>query len=151
MYPLRGDAGRGGSGCAALSAKLRAHVRHCTLVMLFDQPAPPPFVGVYLDRVSDIDICANRMSGLLYGVMSRDYYGALQLVDNAIDGPVGRCLGQLDGSVGQYGLFIDCNQTQGCRIENNRIRHYWTGIYLRHAAESSLIADNRIARSAGTM
>src|SRR3569833_1526531 len=70
-------------------------------------------------------ICANRTSGLLYGVMSRDYYGALQIVDNAIDGPVGRFLGQLDASVGQYGLFIDSNHTQGCRIENNRIRHYW--------------------------
>lgn len=129
----------------------RVRVRHCTLVMLSEQPVPPPLVGVYLDGVTDIDIRANRMSALLYGVMSRDYYGALQIVDNAIDGPVGRFLGQLDASVGQYGLFIDSNHTQGCRIENNRIRHYWIGIYLRHAAEGSLVADNRIARSAGAM
>lgn len=133
-----------------LESCTRVRVEHCALaVVLSPLQAPPSYVGINLNSVTDVDLIANRLDNFLVGILSQDYQGGLHITDNAIAGITGRFLGQIDGSIGQYGIRIDTNHTQACRIENNRIRHFWVGISLLHNAAGSLISGNRISRSAG--
>ncbi|MEQ1741701.1 MAG: DUF6519 domain-containing protein [Candidatus Nitrotoga sp.] len=128
----------------------RVRVEHCALAVVVSQlQAPPSYVGINLSSVTDVDLTANRLDNFLVGILSQDYQGGLRITDNAIAGITGMFLGQADGSNGQYGIRIDTDHTQACRIENNRIRHFWVGISLRHNAVGSLISGNRISRSAG--
>ena len=130
----------------------RVRVEHCALaVVLSPTQAPPSYVGINLSSVTDVDLIANRLDNFLVGILSQDYQGGLHITDNAIAGITGTFLGQADSSIGQYGIQIDTAYTQACRIENNRIRHFWVGISLRHNASGSLISGNRISRSAGIM
>ncbi|RFC36159.1 MAG: copper-binding protein (NosD) [Candidatus Nitrotoga sp. SPKER] len=133
-----------------LESCTRVRVEHCALaVVLSPLQAPPSYVGINLNNVTDVDLIANRLDNFLIGILSQDYQGGLHITDNAIAGLTGRFLGQIDGSIGQYGIRIDTNHTQACRIENNRIRHFWVGISLLHNAAGSHISGNRISRSAG--
>ena len=128
----------------------RVWVEHCALaVVVSSQQAPPSYFGIFLSNVTDVDLIANRLDNFVVGILSQDYQGSLHITDNAIAGITGTFLGQADGSNGQYGIRIDTNYTQACRIENNRIRHFWVGISLLHNAAGSLIFGNRISRSAG--
>lgn len=129
---------------------MRVRVEHCVLaVTVTPLQAPPSYVGINLSGVRDVDLTANRLDNFLIGILSSDYQDGLRINDNAIAGITGVFLGQDGSSLGQYGIRIDTDHTQACRIENNRIRHFWVGISLRHQAAGSLIADNRISRSAG--
>ncbi len=128
----------------------RVRVEHCALsAVVPETQTPPSYVGINLSGVTDVELIANRLDNFLIGILSSDYQGGLRITDNAIAGITGMFLGQADGSNGQYGIWIDTNNTQACRIENNRIRHFWVGISLRHNAVGSLISGNRISRSAG--
>jgi len=128
----------------------RVRVEHCAMAVVVAQlPIPPYYVGIYLNSGAEIDLIANRLDNLLVGIMSHDLQGGLRITDNAIAGITGVFLSQDGGSLGQYGIRIDTDHTQACRIENNRIRHFWVGISLRHQAMGSLVAGNRISRSAG--
>ena len=128
----------------------RVRVEHCALsVVVPETQTPPSYVGINLSGVTDVELIANRLDNFLIGILSSDYQGGLRIADNAIDGTTGLFLNQPDGSNGQYGIRIDTDHTQPCRIENNRIRHFWVGISLRRQAVGSLVADNRISRSAG--
>lgn len=128
----------------------RVRVEHCALaVVVPPTQTTPSYVGINLSGVTDVDLISNRLDNFLVGIMSHDYQGGLRITDNAIAGITGVFLGQADGSMGQYGVRIDTDHTQACRIESNRIRHFWVGISLRHQAVGSLIAGNRISRSAG--
>ncbi|MEO6423679.1 MAG: DUF6519 domain-containing protein [Candidatus Nitrotoga sp.] len=128
----------------------RVRVEHCALaVLVAPLQTPPLYVGINLNNVTDVDLIANRLDNFLVGILSQDYQGGLHITDNAIAGITGMFLGQVDGSNGQYGIRIDTDYTQACRIENNRIRHFWVGISLLHNATGSLISGNRISRSAG--
>ncbi len=133
-----------------LDSCTRVRVEHCALAVVASPlQAPPLYVGINLSSVTDVDLIANRLDNFLVGILSQDYQGGLHITDNAIAGITGRFLGQVDGSNGQYGIRIDTDHTQACRIENNRIRHFWVGISLLHNAAGSLISGNRISRSAG--
>ena len=138
--------------CAAVSGKLHAGTGG-TLCALRrgsrDANAALLRVGINLSGVTDVELIANRLDNFLVGILSSDYQGGLRIADNAIDGITGLFLNQPGSSLGQYGIRIDTDHTQPCRIENNRIRHFWVGISLRHQAVGSLVADNRISRSAG--
>lgn len=128
----------------------RVRVEHCVLaVTVPSTQAPPSYIGINLSGVTDVDLIANRLDNFFVGIMSSDYQGGLNITGNAIAGITGTFLGQANGSYGQYGIRIDTDHTQACRIENNRIRHFWVGIQLRHQAVGSLVAGNRISRSAG--
>jgi len=128
----------------------RVQVKHCTLaIVVSPTQTTPPYIGINLSSGTDIDLIANRLDNFLVGILSQGYQGGLHITDNAIAGTTGVFLGQADGSNGQYGIRIDSNYTQACRIENNRIRHFWVGISLLHNAAGSLISGNRISRSAG--
>jgi nitrous oxidase accessory protein NosD len=128
----------------------RVRVGHCALaVVVPGAQTPPSYVGINLSGVADVELVANRLDNFLIGILSSDYQGDLRIADNAIAGITGMFLGQADGSNGQYGIRIDTDHTQACRIESNRIRHFWVGISLRHNAMGSLISGNRISRSAG--
>ncbi|CAH1388068.1 DUF6519 domain-containing protein [Candidatus Nitrotoga sp. M5] len=130
----------------------RVRVQHCTLAVAAspDNKTTPPYVGINLSSGTDIDLIANRLDNFTVGILSQDYQGGLHIADNAIAGATGVFLDQkADGSNGQYGIRIDTNHTQACRIENNRIRNFWVGISLLHNAAGSLISGNRISRSAG--
>ena len=128
----------------------RVRVEYCALaVVVPGTQTPPSYVGINLSGVTDVELVANRLDNFLIGILSSDYQGGLRIVDNAIAGITGMFLGQADGSNGQYGIRIDTDHTQACRIESNRIRHFWVGISLRHNAMGSLISGNRISRSAG--
>lgn len=128
----------------------RVRVEHCALaVVVPGTQTPPSYVGINLSGVTDVELIANRLDNFIIGILSSDYQGGLRIVDNAIDGITGLFLNQPGSSLGQYGIRIDTDHTQPCRIENNRIRHFWVGISLRHNAMGSLISGNRISRSAG--
>ena len=128
----------------------RVRVEHCALAVVFPgTQTPPSYVGINLSGVTDVELVANRLDNFLIGILSSDYQGGLRIADNAIAGITGLFLNQPGSSIGQYGIRIDTDHTQPCRIENNRIRHFWVGISLRHQAVGSLVADNRISRSAG--
>lgn len=133
-----------------LESCTRVRVEHCGLsVVGTGAQMPPSYVGVNLNGVAEIELLANRLDNLLIGILSSDYQGGLRIADNAIEGITGLFLNQAGSSMGQYGIRIDSDHTLPCRIENNRIRHFWVGISLRHQAVGSLVANNRISRSAG--
>ena len=128
----------------------RVRVAHCGLAVVVPSvQATPSFVGINMSGVRDVDLVANRLDNFLIGILSSDYQGGLRISDNVVAGITGLFLGQVDGSNGQYGIRIDTDYHQACRIENNRIHHFWVGISLRDQAVGSLIAGNRISRSAG--
>lgn len=128
----------------------RVRVEHCTLSVLTPEgQTTPAYAGIQLNQVADISLLTNRLANLLVGISVSDYHGDLQITGNDLIGTTGRFLGQLDASTGQYGILIDSEHTFACRIEDNRIRHFWTGIALRRPARGSLIAGNHIARSDG--
>jgi nitrous oxidase accessory protein NosD len=129
----------------------RVRVEQCTLaVEVPPQQATPAYVGIILNSVTDVSLLSNRLQALDIGIQCTGYEGELHIADNAIEGITGVFLNQADSSSGHYGLWIDTDHIDACRIENNRIRHFWVGIYLRDQAEGSIIAGNRISRSAGT-
>lgn len=133
-----------------LESCTRVRVEHCGLaVVVAGTQTPPSYVGINLNGVSEVELLANRMDSMFIGILSSDYQGGLRIADNAIDGITGLFLNQPGSSMGQYGIRIDTDHTLPCRIENNRIRHFWVGVSLRHQAMGSLVADNRISRSAG--
>lgn len=128
----------------------RVRVEHCAFaVVVPSTQATPTYIGISLNHVTDVDVISNRLDNLLIGIMSQDYLGGLNITGNAISGVTGTFLGQGNSAMGQYGIRIDTEHTQACRIENNRIRDFWVGVLLRHQAAGSLVAGNRISRSAG--
>lgn len=129
----------------------RVRVEHCGMrVLSTELETVPPYAGIYLNHGAEISLLTNRLANLSIGITSGDSHGDLHIVGNDITGITARFLGQPDASAGQYGILIDSEHNFACRIQANRIRHFWTGIALRRQAEASLIADNRISRSAGT-
>lgn len=107
-------------------------------------------IGIYLNSGADIRVTANTVDNVSIGILTHDYQDDLRITDNILVGITGLFLGQDNGSLGQYGIWIDTDHTVPCRVENNRIHHFWVGISLRRQAEGSLIAGNRIHRSAGS-
>jgi len=129
----------------------RVRVEHCTLaVTVTAQQAASAFVGINLSGVTDVKLIANRLDNFLIGILSGDHYGSLIITDNTIAGITGTVSGQSDAPnpCGPCGILVAPASAQACRIENNLIRHFWTGIYLGQHAAGSLIAGNRIERNA---
>jgi len=127
-------------------------IRHCVLAVT---PAAtglgaPSYVGVQLSDVAGVRLTANRMSNVEIGIASGDYHGELAIIDNAIEGYTLRIFGQLDGSGGHVGIRIDSEHSGDCRIEGNRLRHFWTGVQLLGQSAGTVVADNRISRSVAT-
>lgn len=128
----------------------QVRVEYCALAVVIPPPqTAPSYVGINLSGVADVDLISNSLDNFLIGILSSDYQGGLHIASNAIEGITGVFLSQADGSMGQYGIRIGTDHSHACRIENNRIGHFWVGISLRHPAVGSLIAGNRISRSAG--
>ncbi len=126
----------------------RLRVEHCEMVV-----TASPFsqhVGIYLDDVSEVNISHNRLLNLAYGLWLSDYEARMEITDNLITGTVADYLGS-NGSWGQYGIWVDTDLNAPCRIENNIIRHFWVGVYLRRHAEGSLVANNRFHRLGGAV
>jgi len=128
----------------------RVRVTHCALAVVVPPvQATPSFVGIHMSGAMDVDLVANRLDNFLIGILSSDYQQGLCISDNAIAGITSLFLGQPDGSNGRYGIRIDSDYSQACRIENNRIDNFWVGISLSNQAVASLVSGNRIHRSAG--
>ncbi|WIM04785.1 MAG: right-handed parallel beta-helix repeat-containing protein [Candidatus Nitricoxidivorans perseverans] len=151
-----------------LESCARVRVERCALIVeAAEAQMPPPYAGIHLNGAADVELIANRLENCLVGIFCDGYpnQGELRIADNAIGGIVGAYtghagtyldheggeIGQGGDSLGQFGIRIDTENIQTCRIENNRIRHFQVGVSLGQQAMGSLVADNRISRSAGTI
>ena len=133
-----------------LQSCTRVRVEHCALVVASLHGTAPSVVGINLNGVTEVELIANRLNNFLVGILSRDYQVGLHIAENTLSGITGAFLDQkAAGSMGHYGIRINTDYTNGCRIENNSISDFWTGIYLGPQATGSLIANNRINRSSG--
>jgi len=128
----------------------KVRVEHCVFAVTTSALQPTnSYIGIYLNSGMDISLIANTLDNVLIGIMTHDYQNDLRITTTPRRNHRS-VSGQDSGSLGQYGIRIDTDHTSACRIENNRIHHFWVGISLRRQAEGSLIAGNHISRSTGT-
>lgn len=137
-----------GAGILYAEECSRLRVQHCELVATAAKPGK--HVGATLVDVSEVSFTSNRLQNLDSGVIAGAYEGRLEISHNHIEGVTSDPVGA-GSSGGTYGVAVANGQSGACRIERNLVRHFITGILLAADADGSVVAHNRISRSAAAM
>lgn len=120
-------------------------VENCEMVVTAS--AFSQHVGIYLTNVSEVSIVNNRLRNLLYGIWLNNYSERMDVCNNLIEGTLADS--PVDNtSWGQVGISVNNELIAPCRIENNLISHFWIAVFLNSFAAGSVVAGNRIHRSA---
>jgi len=122
-------------------AELR--LEQCELDVLTAEPAT--YIGILMHDVRDVSVAGNRLSNLFDGIWVSSYLDRLVIENNHL---AGHCtnIGGLNSSFGHYGIRIDNDFVVPCRIEDNLIDHFWTGVWLGAGTTGSSVSHNRFFR-----
>ncbi len=118
-------------------------VAHCELGMAAQEPTA--YIGIFMQDVRDVTVSDNRLSDLQYGIWVGEHRDRLLIEGNHIEGNnLLMAHGRI--SLGEYGIRIESDAVAPCRIEGNRIEHFWTGVRLGEGTRGSSVIDNRFLR-----
>jgi nitrous oxidase accessory protein NosD len=120
-------------------------VEHCEMVVT--TAGVGGYVGAALDYVSDVSFTRNLLKELDCGVQIGGYAARVEVSYNRMEGISSDAPGG-GTSAGAYGVLID-GETLGCRVQNNIIRYFLTGVFAPVYSSECVVTQNQISRSAG--
>jgi nitrous oxidase accessory protein NosD len=145
----------------AIENATRVRIEHCDLADVSSdavdvQPTHAPstpfgFIGVTVMSGTDLRLLSNRIENVLAGIVTYVYDGILCIAENILQGTRGRFEDDTDASTGVYGIATGGEHTSPCRIENNRISDFWTGVYVGRQAAGSTVSGNEVLRRGGAV
>jgi Family of unknown function (DUF6519)/Right handed beta helix region len=131
---------------AAYCSRLR--VEHCEMAATSMKPGKP--VGAFLFDVVGVSFTRNRLLSLDYGLAIADCAEQVEVGHNHIEGVTGGSLGA-GSSGGSIGVLVKDGDNGACHIHDNVIAQFVTGIRVEVDADNTVVANNRISRSAAAM